>query len=682
MEIVHLDFETYYEVGKFSLSSLSTQQYILDDRFETIGAAIQWPDDKVPHWHIGADLERQLDVLRDWQGDIILTAQNSAFDASILAWRYHIHPAEQACTISMARSCGLGLVSSLGLEALAQLARAAGHDVPLKGHEVVLASGKRLKDFSASELRDYGRYCVDDVRILKGVFDALIKYLPPEEMLFQSSILKCFTERPFVLNRDVVLEEQQRVADKRATAVAKLCAALGVPDEALLKSVVSSNQKFAEALSLFGAEPPMKRSKTTGKPTFAFGKTDPAFLDMLNHDTPEVAALVEARLDLKSSIEETRCRAFLGLEALGPLPVPLQVSGAHTHRLSGGGGGGKGAAALSWNPQNLPSGRKPGQSKALKVALEMPPGVVLSGGDSSQVEVRVLDYCAGDWQALQDFAAGVCPYSKFAAMFWPTPGITAADVKKLAKGGDELWGSRRQLSKVIILASGYGIGPPAFRDYAKAQAGMVLTYPEAKVYNRGYKDMKPLVPKFWSTCDRVLKALARGEGVEFGGLDGKLFTADPQHKVMGITMPGIMLPDGMWLHYPDLEMVEVEELVDVRDDETGEVTHQELQNRTKARFWTKKGKANVPNFTWGGTIVENICQAFAFSAMKYQAGLLRYPLVLNEHDANYIKSSVDDAADALANLREAMSTTPPWAPGLPLQCEAGQSYCLGKLEKR
>ncbi|MEY4910067.1 MAG: hypothetical protein RL260_3785 [Pseudomonadota bacterium] len=72
----------------------------------------------------------------------------------------------------------------------------------------------------------------------------------------------------------------------------------------------------------------------------------------------------------------------------------------------------------------------------------------------------------------------------------------------------------------------------------------------------------------------------------------------------------------------------------------------------------------------------------AFGSMKYQAGLLDYPLVLNEHDAHYVTSSIVDAPHALANLGWAMEQTPPWAPGLPLACEKGQSASLGKLVKK
>jgi hypothetical protein len=601
---------------------------------------------------------------------------NCNFDASILAWRYDIHPTELVCPMSMARSLGLGLVSGLSLDVISRLAVEAGHKMPFKGYEVIAASGKRLKDFSASSLAQYGVYCCTDVAILKALFDIFIQHLPLEELLWQSSVLKMYTERPFIIDRGIVLEEQERVRVKRDAAMAKLCASLGVADVPLLQGVIGSNNKLAEALQLFGAEVPMKRSKATGKQTFAFSKTDPEFLALVDHDIPEVAALAAARLDLKGSLEASRCVAMLEEEALGPFPVPLQVHGAHTGRLSGGGGGSK------VNVQNFSSGRKIGQSKSIKQSLRTHPGYVLTGGDSSQIEVRVLDYIANDVIGIQNFAEGTCPYSAFAASFYPTPGIDAAQIKKLAKAGDELWGTRRQIAKVCVLASGYGIGAKKFQDYAKTQGGIELTYKEAVVLNRGYKGAKPAVVRFWKTCDRVLELLAAGKGCEFGGPTGKLFIADPDHRVLGQRLPGILGPDGLRLTYPGLEMVEVEDWVDVLDEETGDVIDQRKEWRTKARFITKKGKSSIENYTWGGTVTENLGQYLAFAIIKYQSGLINFPHAINEHDAVYVTSKVDDAAEALRQLRAAMNTTPPWVPGLPLSCEAGQAGSLGDVVKR
>jgi hypothetical protein len=40
MKIIALDFETYYDKD-FSLSKMTTEEYIRDERFETIGVGIK-----------------------------------------------------------------------------------------------------------------------------------------------------------------------------------------------------------------------------------------------------------------------------------------------------------------------------------------------------------------------------------------------------------------------------------------------------------------------------------------------------------------------------------------------------------------------------------------------------------------------------------------------------------------
>ena len=40
MNIITIDFETYYD-QEFSLSKLTTEEYVRDDRFEVIGVAVK-----------------------------------------------------------------------------------------------------------------------------------------------------------------------------------------------------------------------------------------------------------------------------------------------------------------------------------------------------------------------------------------------------------------------------------------------------------------------------------------------------------------------------------------------------------------------------------------------------------------------------------------------------------------
>ena len=45
MNLITIDFETFYDVG-FSLSRMTTEEYINDERFQVIGVAIKIDDKK------------------------------------------------------------------------------------------------------------------------------------------------------------------------------------------------------------------------------------------------------------------------------------------------------------------------------------------------------------------------------------------------------------------------------------------------------------------------------------------------------------------------------------------------------------------------------------------------------------------------------------------------------------
>ena len=68
MGMVCLDFETYYDVD-YSLSKISTEEYIRSPLFEVIGVAIS--SGGPPVWYAGADVEPALRAI-DWRENALL----------------------------------------------------------------------------------------------------------------------------------------------------------------------------------------------------------------------------------------------------------------------------------------------------------------------------------------------------------------------------------------------------------------------------------------------------------------------------------------------------------------------------------------------------------------------------------------------------------------------------------
>ncbi len=84
MQILTVDFETYYD-SHFSLSKMTTEEYLRDELFEVIGVSVQ-VDDGEPQWFSGPkEKVRGFLKLYDWDNSIGL-AHNAMFDMAILNW--------------------------------------------------------------------------------------------------------------------------------------------------------------------------------------------------------------------------------------------------------------------------------------------------------------------------------------------------------------------------------------------------------------------------------------------------------------------------------------------------------------------------------------------------------------------------------------------------------------------
>ena len=322
MDIVTIDFETYY--GKdYSLTKQTTEEYIRDPRFEVIGLGVKLGDYPTT-WYSGDRPDKFLSSL-DFSNKAVL-AHNCMFDAAVLSWHFGIKPARWLDTLSMARPV-VGARTSLGLARLAEF-----FGLGAKGDEVYNAKEKRRADFTPEELERYAEYCVNDVDLTYQLYQRLVDGFPEDELRLIDMTIRMFAEPVFTLDIKILREHLGRLQTKKANALATLDLDDDVED---IRGTLMSNPKFAELLRSYGVEPPKKISTTTGRSTYAFSKTDSGFLELLNHDDERVKQAATARLETKSTLEETRTERFIGVAGRGPLPVALNYYGAHTGRFSG-----------------------------------------------------------------------------------------------------------------------------------------------------------------------------------------------------------------------------------------------------------------------------------------------------------------------------------------------------------
>ena len=86
-KLITLDFETYYD-KEYGLKKLTTEEYIRDDRFETIGVAVK--SDGVTKWCTGTHEEIKVFLNMFEMDKHFVLGHNMRFDAAILSWHYDI----------------------------------------------------------------------------------------------------------------------------------------------------------------------------------------------------------------------------------------------------------------------------------------------------------------------------------------------------------------------------------------------------------------------------------------------------------------------------------------------------------------------------------------------------------------------------------------------------------------
>ena len=497
--ILTIDFESYYSKS-FSLSKMTTEEYIRAKRFEVIGVAVQ-SDGNDPVWYSGtkANVKKFLDQF-DW-ANATAVAHNAAFDMAILNWHFDIRPKRIIDTLSMARAVhGTNVGGSLA--ALTQ-----HYNLGAKGTEVDDALGKRRLDFTIDELARYGMYCKNDVVLTYKLLNKLIVDFPAVELGLIDLTVRMFTEPKLELDVEVLTSHLHAVVRAKEELLAKITDS---------KEDIMSNPKLAVVLERLGVAPPMKTSLRTGKQAYAFAKSDQEFKALLEHENPAVQAVVAARLGVKSTLEESRTQRFIDISTRGRLPIPLRYYAAHTGRWGGDD---------KINMQNLP------RNSLLKHAIRAPDGYMLVDSDSSQIEARTLAWLAEQGDLVKAFERGEDVYKQMASKIYGKP---EQDITK-----DE-----RFVGKTTILGCGYGMGAEKFQTQLKV-FGVETELKECQRIINVYRATYPKIVELWRHAGDALRAIRGNQATVPLGIEGALV-------IEGVD--GICLPNGLYLRYPNLRM--------------------------------------------------------------------------------------------------------------------------------
>jgi len=608
VNIIPIDFETYYD-KEFSLSKMSTEDYITDPRFEVILVAAKVNDGPV-EWFSGTKKQtaQWLSALQIHENAVV--CHNAMFDATILQEVFGIRPKFIFDTISMAQAHLRPFLSGVSL---AKCLEYCDFDGLRKGVEVHNMLGRTRQSLTSSELKSYADYCCTDVEGTWRLFQHLRPLFPRSEFAIMDLTHRMYLDPVLELDAKLLAEELQHEQAKKAQLMASL-SRLATKDELM------SNDKFAAVLQRVGVDPPTKVSLTTGKLTWAFAKGDPEFKAMQEEyaDDEIVSGLIEARLGLKSTITETRTGRLLEIaKRHRKLRVPLNYYAAHTGRYGG---------TQKINMQNPPRVDK----SKIRFAMCAPKGHVVMGADLSQIEARIVAWLAGCDILTTGFRNREDVYAAFAA--------NAYRIDTL-KGRSKEDDARRFVGKTCILGLGYGMGADKLKT-TLGKDNVRIDLAESQKLVTTYRTLYREIPQLWSKFDRLLPRIATGEG--------KSIIAPPGGELVCMSAKNmVILPNGMPIYYNDL-----------RRSDTGEWIYT-FGRETRKLF--------------GGKLTENIVQALARIVVMDNMLTIHKELglqpVLQVHDELDYVVPERDAEALAAPISKIMSAPPAWAPDLPVAVE-------------
>ena len=660
---IFLDFETYWSVTH-SLTKMNPIAYVMHPDTEIISVSIK--DSKAPARVVfgEANVKAALKAI-DWSDKLAVAHNMSGFDAMICAWRCGIKPAMWGCTLAMARP-------KHGLDVGGSLAKLVEHyKLGVKDSTVLLnTKGRHLVDFTPQEIEEMRIYNAMDTEQCSQLFYLLLPGVPNSEMKIIDMTVRMLVEPQFVVDKELLIttlaEEKRRKHDALVELTAKIdmeenpayAGIRGSENEAVLAEVISalvgkptielqdglrkilaSAPKFAARLMAWGVTPPTKRSPTDPtKRTWAFAKTDEAYIALQDHPNPLVAAATQLRLDIKSTILESRIESFLEVADAtgGKMPIAKNYYAAHTGRWGG---------SMGLNQENLPrvNPEDPKPSDALRRSLRAPKGCKVVVADLSGIELRVNMFL---WMV--PYAMTLFKADPRADLYKPL----AAEVLGVPVEG--MTKMQRQSGKAMHLGCGFGLGSPEkYIAVARQMAQLEVMGSDALEHIRGYRERHPEVVAGWKKCHESLSSIHGGWPMVIDAWG-----------MCRTSREGIHTPVGM-IRYPGLHQEENTERAGMLDWWYG-------SSRNRSRIYA-------------GKVTENIVQHLARFVLAGNALAVKkvtgYWPKHTVHDELIYLVPDSEADGMLAEVHKAMRTPPAWWPELVTWSEGGIGDTYGDVEK-
>lgn len=484
-----MDFETYYDPKEYTLSKMTTEEYVRDTRFEALCVSIvhNGKGMAIPQEHLKAFFASQ-----NWD-EIGVIMHHAQFDGLILSHHYGVKPKFIFDTISMARTV-YGPHQRLSLAKL--LEKFGMQPKTIDYQEFAGKRWNQMGDRTRQMLLDGA---VHDSIQTEKLFYTMLPHITELELRVIDKTIRTFTEPVAEGSLSILREVCREEINKKEEMMHEL---------RISKSDLQSASTFQKLLEAEGVEVEYKETKTVDKKTGefkrapAFAKTDWFMQELLEDDNPRIRGLAEARIASKSTLNETRSFRMLRMTERGPLCIYLHHAGTHTLRPTGG-------DKMNW--LNLP---RTGQ---IRNAVQAPKRKKLSIKDYNAFELRLALWVAGQLDKLQILTDGGDIYCDFGSVLYGRT-ITKADEKE------------RYISKQVVLGSQYRQGEEKlFRELNfkhQVPVDMDFCAHAVKVFRlEGY----PLIGGkngVWRELDKLIRHVANRESFRwkcFEFKDGKCY---------------------------------------------------------------------------------------------------------------------------------------------------------------
>lgn len=277
-------------------------------------------------------------------------------------------------------------------------------------------------------------------------------------------------------------------------------------------------------------------------------------------------------------------------------------------------------------------------AQAVRSVLCAAPGYSLVIADASQIESRVLSWVANETWKLKayseiDSGGG---YDAYVLTYSRCFGVHPSNVTP----------EQRAVGKVLELACGYQGWVGAFESMASVYNVKVDEDQAIRVI-KAWREAHPQIVAFWGEIEAAaFNVIGRGNAVIRCGLVTVLNRVYEDEASERQSCMYIVLPSGRALAYPNMQTY-----YDASRDKMG------------LRFTSFKGANSFWDYTYGGSLTENVVQAIArdiFMHTLIECENRGYNPVFHVHDeaVNEVPTAV--AESVLAEVEGLLSTPPPF----------------------